>query len=276
MLRVVPFLIFGVVLGADERTERMTERLAEEAGAFQRVAPELLGRETMEQKALKARPRFRIRVGDQAEWQVRTLVSEYGYTTFADGALHELRQVVTVDGKAVKNKGPQELARIITTADEKRKQELLKSFRDYGLLGAVNDFGQIILLFTPRGIGRYEFVFREAANVEGIAALVWDYRQIDGPNALTVVEARREAVQQVRMEGQVWVRADDYLPLRVTVTSTQNQDGQTVRHEATVDYARSEFGAVLPVRTRHREVWDERAVAENEVRYEDFKRFGQK
>lgn len=283
MLRFLPVLIATTLLGADNQIQRMTQRLADEAAAFQKIAPQVVGRETLVQKAAKISTQrkfpLRIRVGDapraQAplEWQSRTLVSEYGYTTFADGAMHELRQVVSVDGQPVKGKkGSQELARIITASNDKRKQELLKAFQEYGLLGAVNDFGQVILLFSPRGILRYEFVFQSFDNIGGFPVVVYDYHQIDGPNALTMVDARGDGARQVRMEGSVWVRQEDLLPLRVTVASTQSQNGRTVRHEATVNYSPSEYGPLLPVSMQHREMWDGEVVAQNEVRYEDFKR----
>ena len=44
-------------------TQRMIARLSEEADAFRRIAPSLLGHETLEQKAHKPQPRFRPRVG---------------------------------------------------------------------------------------------------------------------------------------------------------------------------------------------------------------------
>jgi len=281
MFRFLPFFLAVPLLGADNQIQRLTERLSEEAAAFQRIAPQLLGRETLEQKARKTSSRFRIRVADstrapeQPEWLTRTLVSEYGYTTFAGGALHELRQVVSVDGKPVKdNKGSQELARVMATSDEKRKQELLKTFNGYGLLGAVNDFGQIILLFSTRGIVRYEFVFRGGEFVDGAGILVFTYRQIDGPNALTVVDAGGDHAKEVRMQGEVWVRANNYLPVRVTMASAERQKNRTVRHEATVNYAPSEYGTLLPVSMHHREIWDDSVVAENDVHYEGFKKFG--
>jgi len=280
MLRLLPFLIAVTLLGADNQIQRTTERLAAEATAFQSIASRLVGRETIQQKTRKSAPRLRIRVADperapaEPEWLTRTLVSEYGYTNFAGGALHELRQVLTVDGKAVKGKGPQELARIISTADEKRKQELVKAFEGYGLQGAVNDFGQILLLFSPRNIVRYEFVLNSLDFVDSISVVVFDYRQIDGPNAMTVVKAGGNSAEQVRMEGQVWVRLDNYLPVRVTMATTQRQKNRTVRHEAVVNYAPSEYGTLLPVDLHHRESWDDTVVVYNDVRYEGFKPLG--
>jgi len=287
MLRFLTLLIAaGTLLGADNQIQRMTERLANEAAAFQKIAGQVVGRETLVQKAVKTQAGrkfpIRIRVGDgppkgaPLEWQTRTLVSEYGFTTFSDGALHELRQVVSVDGQAVKgNRGSQELARIITASDDKRKQELVKAFEAYGLLGAVNDFGQIILLFTPRGILRYEFVFQGFDKIGEFPVVGYSYRQIEGPDALTVVDAQGDRAKQIRMEGAVWARQEDLLPLRVTAVSTQSQSGRTVRHEATVNYSLSEYGALLPVSMQHREMWDDDVVALNEVRYEGFLRVGE-
>jgi hypothetical protein len=279
MKRLLPILFAASVFAADEQAERLARRLAEEAEAFRRVAPRLLGRETMQQKAVKDPPRLRIRAGQAAqapappEWRTRTLVSEYGFTVFADGALHELRQVVSVDGKPVKSKGPEELARIIAAPDDKRKRELLRSFQKHGLESAVTDFGQILLLFSPRGIGRYEFTFRNFERIDEFQAIVFEYRQIDGANVLTVFNAAGEN-QQLRMEGQVFVDADTYSPLRITLATTQRVDSRTVRHEAEVNYTRSEFGAMLPARMRHSEFWDNQPVAVHDVHYQDFKRFG--
>jgi hypothetical protein len=137
---VVLLLAVSGLMRADERTQRLAVRLAEEAAAFQRVAPQVLGTETLEQRAQKPPGRFRIRIGKaatqprQAEWQSRTIVSEYGFSSFAsDGSLHELRQVTSVDGRPVKNKGPEALAKIILAADDTRKRELLRQFEEHGL-----------------------------------------------------------------------------------------------------------------------------------------------
>ena len=90
-----------------------------------------MGTETLVQRAQKPPRRFRLRVGEganrapQIEWQTRTIVSEYGFTTFGtENAVHELRQVVSVDGKSVKSKGPEELAKLILAQDDARKRAL--------------------------------------------------------------------------------------------------------------------------------------------------------
>src|SRR5579871_1237050 len=147
------------LLRADEQTQKMAARVSEEAEAFAKLAPEVLGTETLHQKAQKPATRFHPRVGTAATnpgpvWKERTVVSEYGFATLADdqGALRELRQVVSVDGRKVEDtkKAQESLAKVITAKDDTRKKEVLKQFEKVGLIGAVTDFGQLILLFGRR------------------------------------------------------------------------------------------------------------------------------
>src|ERR1700690_4051070 len=80
-MRAFLVLALACPLWADELTQQVTARLAEEADAFQRLAPKVLGKETLHQKALKAPSRFHMRVGDAAkkpppfEWREREVVS---------------------------------------------------------------------------------------------------------------------------------------------------------------------------------------------------------
>ncbi|MEO5923052.1 MAG: hypothetical protein ABIR70_04425 [Bryobacteraceae bacterium] len=189
---ILLLLVSGLVRG-DERTQRLGSRLAEEAAAFQRIAPEVLGTETLVQRALKPPAKFRIRVGkaataaSQPEWQTRQIVSDYGFTLFAsDHSLHELRQVTSVDGKPVKNKGTEDLVRAILANDDSRKRELLLQFQQHGLVGAVTDFGPLLLLFAPANIVRYEFSYLRTATLDNTPVIVFGYKQLDGPNPLTV------------------------------------------------------------------------------------------
>jgi len=278
MLRAAILVFLAAILAlGDERTQRLAVRLAEEAAAFQLVAPQVIGVETLEQRAQKPPRRFQIRAGKAAsrppepEWQQRKVVSQYGFTTFtSDGSLHELRQVTAVDGKPVKNSGPEALARIILASDDARKQELLKQLEEHGLIGAVTDFGPLILLFSPASVSRYEFTYIRQATLDNSPALVFAYKQIGGPNALTIVDARKGAAQTVGISGEVWVRAD-YVPLRITLDSSSGE----VRQQATVDYALSRFGALLPTATQHRETRSGKLSSENRFQYSDFNRIAQ-
>lgn len=270
---------------ADDRTQRLVERLQEEAYAFNKIATEVIGTETLHQRAQKppSRFRFRIRVGkrgDKPEWQERDIVSEYGFTRFADGALHELRQVRSVDGKPVKGgMSTEDLAKLVLADDDERKRDLLEQFEKYGLVGAANDFGQLLLLFSPGNIEQYEFVHVRTDLIDGARAEVFSYKQIDGDDSVTVVDARHKEVQQFDLEGFIWVTQDDYTPIQISIDVRQNafdklDRDQRIRQRATVTYAKSRYGALLPVTTAHRDFRGSNMVAENHFTYTDFKKFG--
>lgn len=171
-MRLLSLFLLIPLLRGDDLTKKMTARVSEEAEAFERLAPEVLGEETLHQRSMKPAGRFHPRIGNSAttapkpEWQERTIVSEYGLTAFtgADAtSLHEIRQVTSVDGKKIEDtkKAQAALAKAITATDDARKKQLLKQFEKYGLVGAVTDYGQALLLFTRRSMERYEFTTRE-------------------------------------------------------------------------------------------------------------------
>ena len=278
-------LATAALLRADERTQRLAERLAEEARAFERIAPQVLGEETLHQRALRPPPRFRPRIGNSAKeapkaaWQQRAIVSEYSFATFAgeDHAIHELRQVISVDGKHIQDakSAQQSLAKAVTASNDERKKQLLKDFEKHGLFGAVTDFGQLILLFSAREIGRYEFAYQRSERRGAANMLVFSYQQIDGPEALTLVEARKnDALRRLPIRGEVWVWEASYQPLKITMTGAQGEGAASVREEAVVEYSMSDYGALLPVTTEHRELRGGKVEAENMFAYTEFKKFG--
>src|SRR5579863_6921842 len=196
-MRLWCLLLLIPVLRADELTLRMMARVSEEAEAFKKLAPEVLGEETLHQRSMRPQGRFHPRVGTapaKPEWQERTIVSEYGFTSFSDGAesssVHELRQVTAVDGKKIEDtkKAQQVLAKAITSTDDSRKKQLLKQFEKYGLVGAVTDYGQALLLFTRQNLERYEFTAKGQNSLAGQSVLVFRYVQIDGPETVTVID----------------------------------------------------------------------------------------
>ncbi|MGZ4824434.1 MAG: hypothetical protein ACXVZT_07425 [Terriglobales bacterium] len=276
-------------LKGDERTQQLAATLSQQADAFRKIAPDLVGQETLFQRAMKPKGGFHIRVGANAQkspqpvWQERRILSEYSFAAFAreGGALHELRRVTAVDGRTVQDskKAQEELAAIVTAPDDKRKKELLVQFEKYGLVGAVTDFGQLLLLFNSNEILHYEFTYRRT-EMQGIARiLVFGYQQIDGPEGLTVITSQRDAAhdaahneaaaQTMRIRGEVWVRENTFIPVRLTLATEQGQ----VREEASVDYSMSSFGALLPFWTEHRELRGGKVVVENKFSYADFHKF---
>jgi hypothetical protein len=284
LILALAYPVFVLPLAADQLTQQMTARLADEADAFQRLAPKVLGTETLHQKALKSPAKFHPRVGGaarsapQAEWREKEIVSEYAYASLGGDTqtIHEVRKVVSADGKPVEDarKAQQTLAKIITSNDQERKLQLLKAFEPYGLTGEVTDFGQMILLFHPRSIGRFEFRLEGLEILGKVHTLVFHYNQIDGAGAVTVFDAsHKDAARGVRAEGRVWVVEDTYLPVRISMLSTSGELN-SVREEATVDYELSRFGVLLPAATLHRETIGGRLVTENHFVYSDFHKFG--
>ncbi len=282
-MRGLTLLCFALVLRGDDSTQKLVKRLGDEAAAFQRIAPQLVGRETLHQRAL-APPRFKMRMGDAAkehqvaDWKEHEIVSEYALALLGQ-QIHELRQVTSVDGKRVagETQAQDALAKLITANDEERKKRALQQLEKYGLRGGATDFGQILLLFGRGSVERYEFTASGPRLMGTVATQVFHYQQLDGPQALTVFRGNSGAgaatTQRLSVQGEIWVREGDGLPLRITMTATDGSDDKTLREEATVDYAMSEFGTLLPVETTQRELRAGEEVAENRFSYRDFHRF---
>jgi hypothetical protein len=285
-MRLLCVLLLLPLLHGDELTKKMAARVSEEAEAFQRLAPQVLGEETLHQRSMKPPSRFHPRIGNAAttapksEWQERTIVSEYAFTALSgadSGELHEIRQVTTVDGKKIEDtkKAQAALAKAITANDDGRKKVLLKQFEKYGLLGAVTDYGQALLLFTRRNMERYEFTPKGSNWLNGQSVRVYSYKQLDGPETVTVIEEKRnDHVRHMRIEGELWVRTDTLVPVRIIMASRQGSGEDQVIEEASIDYGMSQFGALLPLKTEHRETRGGKIAAENQFVYSSFKKFG--
>jgi hypothetical protein len=281
-MRAIAILFIACTLRADELTDKMTARISEEAAAFLKIAPQLLGTETLHQRTLKPPSRFHPRAGAAAaqpptsEWQERSLVSEYGFAVFSEsaGAIHELRQVVSVDGKKVgeTKKAQDTLAKAITATDDAQKRAMLKEFEKQGLTGAVTDFGQLLLLFARRDLERYEFTRRPPIMIGYDRALVWSYKQLDGPESLTLFEQSK--MRHLKVGGEIRVRSTDYLPLQITLVTQEGDAPKSVREEAAVTYELSRFGTLLPSSTEHRELRNGKLAMENRFTYADFHKFG--
>ncbi len=278
-MRGLLLLSFALALRADERTQQLAERLSREAQAFEKIAPQLVGRETLHQRVMAAPAHFRLRVGDAAKhsavptWKEHEIVSEYAFALLGR-EIHELRQVTSVDGKQVagENQAQDALAKLITGRDDERKKRALEQLQKYGLQGAATDFGQILLLFTRGNLERYEITAAGPRLLGTVPTQVFHYQQLDGPHALTVFHG--DGTQSLSVEGEIWVREADGLPLRITMAATDSSTDKTLREEATVDYAMSEYGALLPVETTHRELRSGVEVEENKFTYSEFHRFG--
>jgi hypothetical protein len=171
------------------------------------------------------------------------------------------------------------LAKLVIASDDERKARALQQLEKYGLRGGATDFGQILLLFSRGSVERYEFTAAGPRLMGTVATQVFHYQQLDGPQALTVYHGTTAAgtatPQRLSVQGEIWVREADGLPVRITMTATDNSNDKDkpLREEATIDYAMSKFGTLLPVETTQRELRGGEEVAENQFSYRDFHRF---
>ena len=89
-----------------------------------------------------------------------------------------------------------------------------------------------------------------------------------------IEENRNDQVKHLRIEGELWVASDSFVPVRIIMVATQGMEPNRVREEASIDYAMSPYGALLPVKTEHRETRGGKIAAENQFVYSNFKKFG--
>ncbi len=260
--------------------QKALARLAEEAEAFFSAAPRVVGEETLRQKVVQRAARFRPRIGSDMtppplKYKTREIVSEYGYSALRDSpsALHEFREVTKVDGRQVMT---QETARRtltlgVTSQDDRLKKRMLETFEKHGLVGAATDFGQVLLLFGKRRLGDYEFEPAGKGRLRDEDALGLIYRQTEGKETFTIFEGRKVIRRPLR--GELWLRESDYLPLRIILTASREQGDNVVVDEATVDYAMSRFGVLLPESVVHRQRVAGQVVVENSFQYSSFRMF---
>lgn len=271
-----------IILRADSAppVPAILERVAREAAAFQRIAPQTFSQETLEQKVRKKPSRFLPRAGARAveapalDYKTREVISEYSFGFLkASPGLHEFRQVISVDGRQVAGieKARHALSLGIQSADDELKKRMLEQFEKYGLTGAATDFGQLLLLFSERHARDYEFEIEGETRIGADELYVLSWRQTSGPQAIVIFHGR-QAIRS-RMHGELLVRKTDYLPLRVSMATERTQGKYVIRDEATVDYAETAHGVVLPAAVHHTESVNDTVVAENLFRYGGFHRF---
>jgi len=268
-------------VAADPRLPAILQRVSEEADNFQQRALKVVGQEVLQHKGRQIPSRFRYLTGHvstdppKVAYIERRVVSEYGYASFkeAPDALREFRQVVSVDGRRVldSEKARQSLAINMSSDDDRLRKRMLQDFEKYGMVGAATDFGQMILLFRRRMLAGYEFAVLREASIGADSALVLSYKQKDGPDSLRVYHGRE--MERQKLEGELWVRSSDYVPLRITMAAQVQEDKRPVRHTATIEYVRSSHGLLLPATVRYRKTIEDELMVENVYQYSGFKMF---
>lgn len=246
------------------------------------MAPQTIAVETLVQRSLKPPPRFRPRVGTgkpeplTPEYRTREIVSEYTYSGLKESpsGMHEFRQVISVDGRRINTpeKARHALSLGLQSEDDRVRKRMLEEFRKYGLTDAAMDFGQVILLFSRREFHNYDFRIEGSGGLGADDVIVLNYEQRQGKPGLLVFEGRKTI--RAKLDGRLWVRKTDGLPLRISLRAQWREANHTRRHEAVVEYTPAPFGILAPASVKHSEYVDQFLVTENVFSYSPFRKFG--
>ncbi len=276
-------LLIGCVAASAQLTpEQLLSRVSEEAALFQENLPKSLTQETLSQKAWMPPSRFQPRAGAAAATLPRPrvvshqVVSEYSVGPLKNSESHnlfEFRQVISVDGKPVRSaeSARRELTLGIRSQDDTVRKRMLQEYARYGLVDVASDYGLILLAFTKRGREGMEIEIAGQNRIGADAVVVFAWKQNDsGAGELSF--RGRQAIRRA-LQGTLWVRASDGLPLRIETWAEYEQSKHRVRDQATVDYIVSTHGFLTPVSVLHRHIVDSQLMTENLYRYDPFKLF---
>lgn len=258
-------------------------RTAEEAEILVQNAPKIVTQELLEQRAVMPPSRFRPRTGSPAaratgeRLRVREVSSEITFGSLKEAAargLIEFRQVVSVDDRPVQSaeNARQALSQGLQSADDRLRKRMLEDFARNGLVDIATDYSLILLAFNTRALARLQ---TSAGGVSFVGAdlaraIAWQQTSSDtGALEFHGTQSTRRALQ-----GTLWVRASDGLPLRINAwMEYRDAARRLIRDDATVDYQMSSHGFVTPASVFHRHVVDGRTMTENLYTYEPFRLF---
>ena len=262
---------------------KILSRVAEEAAVFQQNMPKALTQETLEQRAAMPPSRFRPRIGKSAaeppkpRFQVRQIVSEYTVGALTESESHDLvefRQVISVDGRPVQTpeKARHALSLGMQSQDDRVRKRMLEDFAKNGLVDIATDYGLILLAFTHRALEDVQITLAGHGQVGADAATVLNWKQTAGAGGELEFHGRQAA--RHLLQGTLWVRSSDGLPLRVEVwVEYLDRERHTIRDQGTIEYTQSAHGFLTPASVVHRHLVDRQLQTENLYRYEPFKLF---
>jgi hypothetical protein len=291
MLRVAwLFSLIGCILlicSAGARAQisaaQVLSRVSEEAALFQEDIPKSLTQETLSQKAWMPPSRFQPSSGSKIvavpkpRLVSHEVVSEYSVGPLKNSDSHnlfEFRRVISVDGKAVRTveSARRELTLGIRSEDDAVRKRMLQDYAKYGLVDVATDYGLILLAFTKRGMEGLEIKPAGQDRIGADAALIFNWKQ-SSSDAGELEFRGRQAVRRA-LQGRLWIRASDGLPLRVQAWADYEESKHHIRDEASVDYIASTHGFLTPASAVHRHIVDGQLMTENLYRYAPFKLFG--
>jgi hypothetical protein len=274
------FAVCGVAFA--QPSDPGLRRTAEEADALQRNITRAISQESLEQRAQLPPSRFRPRIGKDTtvapkpRLQVRKIVSEYSVGTLQETGsadLHEFRQVISVDGRTVQSEesARHALSLGIQSRDDRVRKRMLEDFAKHGLVDVATDYGLILLEFAPRGLANLNVAALAEARIGADEMRVFAWRQKTAAGGELEFHGRQVVRQP--LEGRIWVRKSDGVPLRVEAWAQYNDGSHRIRDEASVDYVPSPHGFLTPVSVLHRHLVDGQAMTENLYHYSPFRLF---
>jgi hypothetical protein len=276
-------LSLSAALSGQTPTSQIPPRVGEEAEVLAQNASRILTEEHLEQRSVMPPSRFRPRAGSAAEratgprLRVREVVSEFSFGALRSSQSHDLvefRQVVSVDGQPQQSADSalRTLSQGIQQGDDRARKRMLEQFARTGLVDIATDYALILLAFTSGGQKQMEFSASGQGYIgaEPVTSLTWKQKSTQGG----VLEFHGQESVHRALQGTLWVRASDGLPLRVNSwMEYTDRAHHLIRDEATVDYIMSEHGFLTPASVIHRHVVNGTVVTENLYRYEPFKLF---
>ncbi|MGH9614672.1 MAG: hypothetical protein ACRD4P_16515, partial [Bryobacteraceae bacterium] len=262
--------------------DRILADVAQHAARFWESATLYVGRETwrttIPQAASAAPRRFhrhsRPASGSSSSIPAHEVVSYYAFSGFRKSpeALREFRQIVSIDGKKVKGDTSLEAFESgLARSDDRWRQKLLDDFEDAGEGGEVTDFGQILLLFTKASQHHYQFHIARHAELNNQPAIALVYEQASGNQSVHFISGPQTEDKQP-LRGELWVRQQDHLPLKVSMTATHKEGGNAIRDEAEVAYAPLPDGALLPESVTHLRYVRDKLISRDTLSYSDWQR----
>ncbi|MFY9728106.1 MAG: hypothetical protein WB579_04685 [Bryobacteraceae bacterium] len=263
-----------------EAARPLLSRVAEEADAMEQNITKTVTIETLEQRGVRPPARFRLRAAaanpPALRSTVRQIVSEYSVGTLKETGsrdLHEFRQVISVDGRPVQTEASarRALSLGMQSQSDRIRKRMLEQFARYGLVDIATDYGLILLEFTRRGWENLQFGPAAQGHIGTDTALVlgWSQRSTAGGE----LEFHGRRAMRESLQGRLWMRQPDGLPLRVEAWAELQDGGHTVRDQASVEYVMSPHGFVTPASVLHRHSVDGQVMTENLYRYQPFRMF---
>lgn len=271
------------LLAQQPELQDLLDALDRTASFFARTAPSLGARETLTQRARRANMQVlrRDRHHEIKEiaftlpetFESHEVVSDYSMGTPAGGAgFHEIRRILEFDrmppGDAT-TPVRHAMTLALDDADDEVKKKILEELELDRLEGAATDFGPILLLFSSARQRDTRFSSGGRRALPSGPALVINYRQTAGRGALTEFRNRRETKHMP--EGQIWLREDDLLPLRITLSTEEIITPKyLLRNEAEIEYIPTPFG-LAPHFVTHRQYVNQDLLVENRFSYSHYR-----